>query len=85
MATKCRPAFSCPTVSGIAQTQGRDKLTIFTSPEIYDLGAWLEQLIAESTGKQGVSIIPVDREAIQESYGNDRVFVYLTLSTSTEM
>lgn len=66
-------------ILGTAQRSGRDKLTIFTSPDIYDLGAWLEQLLAESTGKQGVSIIPVDREPVQppEIYGDDRVFVYL--------
>ncbi len=73
------------TILGVAHAHGRDKLTIITSPEIYDLGAWLEQLIAESTGKNGVSIIPVDREVVQESYGNDRLFVYLTLNHSTEM
>ena len=48
---------------GTAANAGRDKITIFTSPEIYDLGAWLEQLIAESTGKLGKGITPVDREA----------------------
>ncbi len=66
-------------ILGAAHEKGRDKLTIFTSPEVYDLGAWLEQLIAESTGKDGVSIIPVDREPIHpaEVYGDDRVFVYL--------
>ncbi len=58
---------------------GKDKLTIFISPEIYDSGAWLEQLIAESMGKKGVSIIPIDREGVQEDYGDDRVFAYLTL------
>jgi transaldolase/glucose-6-phosphate isomerase len=67
-------------ILGVCHEQGRDKLTIFTSPEIQDLGAWLEQLIAESTGKIGVSIIPVDREPIlgDRFYGDDRVFVYLT-------
>ena len=49
---------------GTAANAGRDKITIFTSPEIDDLGAWLEQLIAESTGKLGKGITPVDREAI---------------------
>jgi len=68
-------------ILGVCQTHGRDKLTIFTSPEIYDTGAWLEQLIAESTGKQGVSIIPVDREPLLsvEDYSDDRVFAYLKL------
>jgi glucose-6-phosphate isomerase len=60
---------------------GRDKLTIICSPGIRDLGAWLEQLIAESTGKQGRGIIPVDREPLAPpaQYGKDRVFVYLRL------
>jgi glucose-6-phosphate isomerase len=64
---------------GTAHNAGRDKLTFFTSPEIYDLGAWLEQLIAESTGKQGKGITPVDREEIgpPEVYGKDRVFAYV--------
>lgn len=68
-------------VLGVCHAQGRDKLTIFTSPELYDLGAWLEQLIAESTGKNCVAIIPVDREPIidAENYYNDRVFVHLAL------
>ncbi len=67
---------------GTAANAGRDKITIFTSPEIYDLGAWLEQLIAESTGKQGKGITPVDREAIgpPSLYGNDRVFAYVKLA-----
>ena len=66
---------------GSAANAGRDKITIFASPEIYDLGAWLEQLIAESTGKQGKGITPVDREAIgpPEVYGKDRVFAYVRL------
>ncbi len=66
------------TILGVCHSAGREKLTIFTSPEIHDLGAWLEQLIAESTGKNGVAIIPVDREPMQsaESYGNDRVFAF---------
>jgi hypothetical protein len=74
------------TILGVCHAHGRDKLTIFTSPEIYDVGAWLEQLIAESTGKQGVSIIPVDREEVQnsESYGDDRVFTYLKLAGSND-
>lgn len=49
-------------ILGICHAHGRDKLTIFTTPEIHDVGAWLEQLVAESTGKKDVAIIPVDRE-----------------------
>ncbi len=69
-----------------ARDFARDKLTIITSPEIYDLGAWLEQLIAESTGKQGKSVIPVDHEEIvsEEDYGCDRLFVYLKVEGDDE-
>ncbi|HKW62950.1 MAG TPA: bifunctional transaldolase/phosoglucose isomerase [Candidatus Acidoferrum sp.] len=77
------PGVVLGTVLGVAATHGRDKLTIITSPGIYDLGAWLEQLIAESTGKNGKGIIPVDRERIARpsAYGKDRVFVYLRLAS----
>lgn len=68
-------------VLGICQQNGIDKMTVFTSPEIYDLGAWMEQLVAESTGKHGVSIIPVDREPFlpAQDYSEDRVFVAVLL------
>ena len=74
------------TILGVCQTRGKDKLTFFTSPDISDLGAWLEQLSAESTGKNGKAIIPVDREGIQspEEYGDDRVFAYLSLKNRTD-
>src|ERR1700722_9264653 len=64
-------------ILGTGQKLSRDKVTLFTSAGISDLGAWLEQLIAESSGKEGKGMIPVDREAIGASgvYGNDRVFV----------
>ncbi len=62
-----------------ARDFGRDKTTIIASPKIFDMGAWLEQLIAESTGKEDKSLIPIDREQIlePEDYGDDRVFIYL--------
>lgn len=68
-------------ILGAAANAGRDKVTIITSPGISDLGAWLEQLIAESTGKIGKGIIPVDREHLggPDTYGNDRVFAYVRL------
>jgi transaldolase/glucose-6-phosphate isomerase len=61
---------------------GRNKVTFITSPGIHDLGAWLEQLIAESTGKIGKGLIPVDREELgpPEVYGTDRIFVHLRLA-----
>jgi transaldolase/glucose-6-phosphate isomerase len=70
-------------ILGVAANHGRDKVTIIASPGIHDLGAWLEQLLAESTGKIGKGIIPVDREALGKPavYGNDRVFAYLRLAT----
>jgi transaldolase/glucose-6-phosphate isomerase len=67
---------------GVAATRfGRDKVTIITSPGIADLGAWLEQLLAESTGKHGRGLIPLADEPMTtaERYGNDRFFAYLEL------
>lgn len=76
---KENPGVMLGVILGVAAISGRDKLTIFTSPGIHDLGAWLEQLIAESTGKDGKAIIPVDREQLGQptAYGADRIFVYL--------
>jgi transaldolase / glucose-6-phosphate isomerase len=73
-------------ILGTLANNGRDKVTIITSPGIWDLGAWLEQLLAESTGKQGKGLIPVDRERLgsPEVYGNDRVFVYLRLQNAAD-
>jgi transaldolase/glucose-6-phosphate isomerase len=74
-------------ILGCAAVSGRDKVTIITSPDIADLGAWLEQLLAESTGKVGKGIIPVDREqlAAPEVYGNDRVFAYIHTAHATDV
>ena len=73
-------------ILGTAATMGRDKITIVTSPGIADSGAWLEQLIAESTGKLGKGIIPVDREELgaPEAYGQDRIFAYIRLQTAPD-
>jgi transaldolase/glucose-6-phosphate isomerase len=73
-------------ILGTAAVHGRDKLTFITSPKISDLGAWLEQLIAESTGKNGKGIIPVDREQLgpPELYGKDRVFAYIRLANAAD-
>jgi hypothetical protein len=75
------PGVALGVILGTLAAKGRDKLTIIASPGISDLGAWLEQLIAESTGKQGTGIIPVDGEplASPEFYGKDRLFAYLRL------
>jgi transaldolase/glucose-6-phosphate isomerase len=65
-----------------AKSFGRDKVTLIASPGIADVGAWLEQLLAESTGKQGHGLVPVDREplATPQQYGQDRFFAYLELA-----
>lgn len=75
------PGLKLGAIMGACANEGRDKLTIFTSPKIYDFGAWMEQLVAESTGKIGKAIIPVDQESIGniDLYGNDRLFVFLKL------
>jgi transaldolase/glucose-6-phosphate isomerase len=81
------PGVVLGTILGIAATRfGRDKLTIVTSPAIDDLGAWLEQLIAESTGKLGKGLIPVDREALGDPavYGADRVFAYIRFEAAPD-
>jgi len=73
------PGFVLGTILGEAAVHGRDKLTIIADPELSSFGSWLEQLVAESSGKQGKGILPVDGEvpAKPELYGNDRLFVYL--------
>lgn len=80
------PGVVLGTILGNAANNGSDKITIISSPGIHDLGAWLEQLIAESTGKVGKGIIPVDREKLgkPEVYGNDRVFAYLRLASKPD-
>jgi transaldolase / glucose-6-phosphate isomerase len=81
------PGAALGIILGSAARNGRDKVTIITSPDISDLGAWLEQLLAESTGKIGKGIIPVDREELgaPEVYGNDRVFAYIHTEHATDV
>jgi hypothetical protein len=71
---------------GVLARHGRDKVTLIASPGIADLGAWLEQLLAESTGKDGKGLIPVDQESLgpPQVYGNDRLFVYLRLESAPD-
>ena len=80
------PGASLGIILGTAARNGHDKLTIITSPGISALGAWLEQLVAESTGKQGKGIVPVDREEVgpPEVYGNDRIFAYVRLESAPD-
>src|SRR6202012_1866623 len=62
---------------GQAGLEGREKVTIFSSPKIADFGAWTEQLIAESTGKEGKGLVPIAGETLGNVsvYGNDRFFI----------
>jgi glucose-6-phosphate isomerase len=92
MADRCRsdtadnPGLALGTALGSLAGDGRDKLTLVTDPQIAGFGAWVEQLIAESTGKRGVGIVPVDGEPLgrPELYGRDRVFVRLVNDPASE-
>jgi transaldolase/glucose-6-phosphate isomerase len=87
MARRCReagpinPGLWLGAVLGAAARQGRDKLTLICSPGIGAFGTWVEQLVAESTGKNGTGIVPVEGEPLgpPDVYGSDRLFVYLRL------
>ena len=70
---------------GVLARAGRDKLTLVADPAVARFGAWLEQLIAESTGKSGVGIVPIASEPLgaAASYGPDRVFVRIALEGAT--
>jgi transaldolase/glucose-6-phosphate isomerase len=76
------PGVSLGIVLGTLARDGHDKITFITSSGIAALGAWLEQLVAESTGKEGKGLIPVDGETVgrPEVYGQDRLFVYVRLT-----
>ena len=71
---------------GAAALSGRDKLTFVTSASVSSLGAWIEQLVAESTGKAGKGIVPVEGEPLDEpsSYGFDRIFVSIGLDSESD-
>ena len=76
------PGVSLGLAMGTLAKAGRDKLTFLTDDPISAFGAWAEQLIAESTGKRGLGIVPVDLEPLGtvEQYGPDRAFVRIALS-----
>lgn len=91
MADACRdsdpsanPGAALGLAIGCGHALGRDKLVIVASPSKRPVGAWLEQLIAESLGKNGVSIIPIDRKGSIDPviYGDDRIFVYFRSKTN---
>src|SRR5579862_2280740 len=73
-------------ILGVCQRHGRDKVTVLASAGIADFGAWLEQLLAESTGKLGRGIVPVDAEPVGPPavYGSDRLFAYLRLAADQD-
>ncbi len=77
------PGLRLGAIMGAACKAGRDKLTLIMSPEISSLGSWVEQLVAESTGKEGKGIVPVDLEPLgaPDVYGGDRLFVYVRLGS----
>ena len=78
------PGLALGLTMGVLSRQGRDKLTFVIDRELAAFGPWVEQLIAESTGKHGVGVVPVDGEplAAASAYGNDRVFVRISLAGS---
>ena len=76
------PALQMAAAIGEAALAGRDKITYVCSPSVAAFGAWVEQLIAESTGKDGTGIVPVAGEPLGDhrSYGDDRLFVHLDVA-----
>src|SRR5712672_353955 len=80
--TADNPGLVLGAILGTAANNGRDKLTIIASPGISDLGAWLEQLLAESTGKSGKGIIPVVRIAVQDPYAIGEEFFRWEIATA---
>jgi transaldolase/glucose-6-phosphate isomerase len=80
------PAVALGAILGVAAHRGRNKVTLVASPRIVNFGAWLEQLLAESTGKEGKALIPVDREQPDEParFSNDRLFVYLRFASAPD-
>ncbi|OLB01876.1 MAG: glucose-6-phosphate isomerase [Nitrospirae bacterium 13_2_20CM_62_7] len=81
VAPALNPGASLGAVMGKLGRSGRDKVTLITSPTVRAFGLWAEQLLAESTGKEGKGLIPIAGEPIAppECYGNDRLFVHLRL------
>lgn len=79
VAVKDAPGVRLGAAFGGLAAGGRDKLTIVTHPDVSAFGAWAEQLVAESTGKEGKGIVPIENEPLgaPDVYGEDRVFVYV--------
>ena len=93
MAAACRedaatnPGLELGAFMASAATVGRDKLTILAAPEFESLGAWIEQLVAESTGKDGCGILPIVGEPVGKAreYGDDRAFVIIAPAQAAEL
>jgi transaldolase/glucose-6-phosphate isomerase len=81
---EANPGISLGTLLGMAARHGRDKVTLVLAEPIRAFGAWAEQLLAESTGKEGRGLVPVDGEplGLPDVYSNDRVFVSIHLAGS---
>src|SRR5205085_3554856 len=79
--TPDNPAARLGAIIGTLANAGRDKVTLVASQDMSSLGVWVEQLLAERTGKEGRGIIPVAGEPLgpPSVYGNDRLFVYISL------
>ena len=73
-------------VMGALANRGRNKLTLLMSPQVATFGYWLEQLLAESTGKQGRGIVPIEGEPLgaPAAYGDDRLFVHLRVNGESD-
>jgi glucose-6-phosphate isomerase len=80
------PGLSLGALLGVCEQQGRDKITFALSPSLRRFGTWVEQLVAESTGKEGRGLVPVDGEALgkPEVYGRDRVIVSISLKEEAD-
>jgi transaldolase/glucose-6-phosphate isomerase len=80
------PAVALGIALGVAAGRGRDKVTLLASPSLSSFGAWVEQLFAESTGKQGKGLIPIDGEPLgsPQVYGDDRLFIDLVLNGESD-
>ena len=86
VAPRDNPGVVLGAILGVGAAHRRDKVTLLASPGVAALGAWLEQLLAESTGKQGKGLIPVDgeRPGPPDIYGLDRLFIYLRLESEPD-
>src|SRR5207249_2066097 len=71
------PATALGLAIGVGARAGRDKLTLAVPPDLEPFGLWVEQLIAESTGKNGTGVVPIAGEPVADpaAYGSDRLFV----------